>query len=260
MRSKWDREELLRRYLAGETYQDLADEFNVTRERIRQIMGATREQVAVASAARTRVAQDFLMRYGNDIRDRAVIGMGHVDIAKELEIPHDFVRLYIRQHLSEEEKASRKQITAERVSRANRRFSSEDMVAAIKEVSVKLCVNSLASAMYEAHRDHDRHPSRVTITQSIGWNVACQRAGLAVNGVGANGWGDRSFTDEQLYAALDRITNVLGHIPSVYEYSKMCREDEPTYGAIQARISRTYGNGQNSWLVVRRVMQERLTK
>jgi hypothetical protein len=258
MSSKWNREELLRRYLAGETYQDLGDEFGVTRERIRQVMQPSREQVKAAFAARRQAIIDMSFRHSDEINELAATGLSAQNVAIRLSLPRWFVTEFMSKHLSEEVKTKRYERSVKQMSESSRRWTEDDMVAAIKEVAGWLNVDCLSIDGYRVERDRDRHPSHASIVAIIGWNEACRRAGLEVNSTGAEGWGARHFTDEQVLSALERVTNELGHIPSSHEYANARREDEPSHGIIVRRVHEMHGNGESGWSLVRKLLRERI--
>lgn len=257
-KKKWDREELLRRYLAGETYQDLGNEFGVSRERIRQVMRPSREQVKAAFAARRQAIIDMNLRHSDEINELAATGLSAQDVAIRLSLPRWFVTEFMVKYLSEEAKTERYERSIKQMSESSRRWTEDDMVAAIKEIAGWLNVDCLSIDGYSIERDRDRHPSHVTIVAVIGWNEACRRAGLEVNSTGPKGWGARHFTNEQVLSALERVVNELGHIPSSYEYANSHREDEPSHGIIVRRMNEMYGNGESGWSLVRKLLRERI--
>jgi hypothetical protein len=135
-------------------------------------------------------------------------------------------------------------------SRAKRKFTNTDMVQALHAAYGRQDGGSLTREDYQRYYDAQPkqtvpHPYTI-IRRYNKWNDALRRAGLPVNS--RTRYSNR-ISREDCLAALRHARNVLGHLPSVTEYTKLWREGHgeeaplkdqgyPSEGTIRSRFDR----------------------
>lgn len=126
-------------------------------------------------------------------------------------------------------------------------YSEKEILNAIQRVSNKVG-HSSSIAEYNKHKK-DSEPALWTINNNMGsWNRAKEQAGLETTKK------FDTYTKEECFSAIQRITKQLGHSPSLSEYKNQQKESEPSVDTIQRRFKSwndfkrlcslaTYGDG-----------------
>jgi DNA-binding CsgD family transcriptional regulator len=160
-------------------------------------------------------------------------GMTHEEIAHELNLSPSGVKELIHEVISREERLAR---GARKNS--DRQQSPEEWALGALRDAAQILERTPSSRAYDRLRTKGLidGPARSTITTRFGWATACKLAGLTPNPRSPSPRsGARTYSDDDLRAALERITRELGHPPSLTEYDARREEGEATAVTIRHR-------------------------
>lgn len=211
--------------LQGMSHGQIGDEYNITRERVRQLLaaaGAEPDKELVRAARRRRKAEARDTK-----KDEAIAlyreGKSPEEIAGILKIGQESVREMIRAVVPPKERRGRQARRAQK-----KKYSNEDLVAILQETSgaVGGIVSVAAYNAYASGRvmeDGRPWPTHQAIAQRFGrWNEALRAAGLRCNESSAI-TGAFLFEPEHCIDALRSAARELGHTPTLREYDEIAR-------------------------------------
>ena len=167
--------------------------------------------------------------------------MTYEEIAQELGLSLRPVKELIYERVSREERLAR---GAQKNSDQNR--SPEEWALQALRNAARILGRTPSSHTYDELRAKGLidGPGSTTITTRFGWAAACELAGLTPNPRSPSPrFGSRTYSEGDLRAAMRRVTDAVGHRPSLTEYDAHRQAGEPTAAAIRQR----YG----SWLFAR---------
>ena len=125
-------------------------------------------------------------------------------------------------------------------------YSDQQIIYAIMKCSSDLDKPNLASHEYkEWHKDNKNYPSialinrRPTPNNNRGWNEWKKEVGLPTTDHNdRDNFGKPKFSTEDIYLAVARIEELIGAFPTLQEYGKMKRNNDPTSATLRARMGK----------------------
>jgi hypothetical protein len=224
-------------YERGATLEEVGATFGVTRERVRQLLKATdlpvthRRTVRRARRiAEARAVSDELMlafREGGDVartaRELGVTAAGAGDVVRDLATPAD--------------RAERSKRLADR-SRANVKFTLDDLKAAIRSVQSKVGTVP-SSQQYSRHAAEMGLPSLATVAHRFGsWNNALRAAGLEP--LRTRRTYSPRWSAEACRRALAELASELGGLPTAQQYDLLASASDelPSLATVRNRLGR----------------------
>jgi len=228
----------------GATLDQAGSHFGISRERVRQIL--QREGIKVGELpgrmeARRRLRRQRLGESAPAIETMWREGMTYEEIARELGVSPRPVKELIYERVSREERLARR---AQKNSDQKR--SPEEWALQALRDAARILGRTPSSHTYDELQAKGPidGPRSTTITTRFGWAAACELSGITPNPRSPSPrFGSRTYSEGDLRAAMRRITQLVGHCPSLTEYDAHRQAGEPTAAAIRQR----YG----SWLFAR---------
>jgi Homing endonuclease associated repeat/Sigma-70, region 4 len=232
---------------AGETLQQIADRYTVSRERVRQIIKPANIDMADVRTRRRQIADAAAQEQAGAILEEWANGTTPADIARVRGLPGSIVRT-VCSRASEAQITRRLTVQVRSRDISAKRYSDEDLFAAIRQVARTLG-RTPSSGDYRLLAKEFGLPSGVLIGKRIGWRVALLGAGLVPRGDTHGGY-KRKWTRAVCLAAVEGVARDLGRVPSYAEYSQaaMYRVDRPSGPTVRNRVG--------GWIEVRRHLVE----
>lgn len=245
------RVEWMRKFHAGATYEEIAVEYGVTRERVRQVLMPTADDRAKSDAERDQHKRDRAAHYAEDIKKMLIEGATRSAV----------VKTFMVRHIDVERIASGLTDTERVYSRARRfvsdeKWSDDDIIRILREAAASRGTDTIGATAYMRLRERQAArgvdwPSAALIIKRMGWSNACERAGLRAT-ERPRGMGLRRFSDEDIERALLRVAKILGRGPSQAEYRRLRQDGEPKDGVIRNR----FGNWTQARLAANDLLAE----
>lgn len=124
-------------------------------------------------------------------------------------------------------------------------YTDDELIASLKYVAGKLGRVPGVTAYGKFRKEH---PDRYASGQPVGslphamtlvkrytyWSAACQAAGFVATAQ-PNGLSSQNYDESQVTQAICRVTDKLGHAPSIGEYQEQCAPSEPSANTIIKR-------------------------
>jgi hypothetical protein len=223
----------------GHSLDEIALRFNVSRERVRQILGThggpdTRN---VAEARRRRAEQQAEERIAELLAMwRAGEEVGRA--ASALGLPRAVCRDAIARYASEVDRFTRRASLA-RARDVATTYSDRDLIVAVSSIAARLGRVPSAKEYALLARELEL-PCLTTVANRLGgWTNAVRAAGLAPVSMPAR-TRSRRWTTEACWAAMRRVTAELGQIPTVGGYDRHTagRSDLPSSETVRNRLGR----------------------
>jgi hypothetical protein len=221
---------------AGASLGEAGSQFGISRERVRQVL----EREGIRAGALPGRKEARARRRLHRVRENAKAieamwreGMTHEEIARELALSPSGVRELIHEVISREERLAR---GARKNS--DRQQSPEDWALRALRDAAQILERTPSSRAYDRLRTKGLidGPARSTITTRFGWAAACKLAGLTPNPRSPSPRsGARTYSEDNLRNAMARITDKIGHPPSLTEYDALREEGEATAVTIRHR-------------------------
>jgi uncharacterized protein (DUF433 family) len=222
----------------GYTLDEIAARFEVSRERVRQLLGAHAPAAdQVADARRRRAEQQAQARVDELI---VLWRAGHTwpEIADALGLQAAAARRAITRRATEADRVVRRASLASARQTANR-YSDADIIHTLCQVAAQL--GRAPRAQEYAALAHVLHgPSLPTVLIRMeGWTAALRAAGI-VSPHGPPRVSSRRWTVEACWSALNVVVGELDAIPTVAGYDRHARgrEDVPSSATIRNRLGR----------------------
>jgi hypothetical protein len=123
-------------------------------------------------------------------------------------------------------------------------YSDDDLVACLKYVAGKLGRVPGVTAYGKFRKDNLTEvvvnqqplPHAMTLVKRFDtWSAACKKAGFIATAQ-PNGLGAQTFDEADVASAIRRVTDKLGHAPSIGEYQENCAVSEPSANTIIKRF------------------------
>ncbi len=223
----------------GRGLGEIAAQFGVSRERVRQILkahgGPTAHEVA---AARRRRAERRLRARMTTLLALWREGEESDVIAETLGLTRAACRSAIATWSTEADRAARRASLASMVQSAST-YSEDDIVAAVRAVAVQLGRVPSARDYSAAAKSLDL-PSLGTVHNRMdGWTNALRAAGMRPLGSRTRGR-TRRWTEEACWEALRRARAELGAVPTLQAYERYAaaRDDLPSPATVRKRLGR----------------------
>ena len=210
--------------------------FGISRERVRQVLAREGIRAAALPGRKEARARRRLQRVRENAKAIEAMwreGMAHEEIARELGLSPGAVKDLIHEVVSREERLAR---GARKNS--DRQQSPEEWALRALRDAARILDRTPSSRAYDRLRTKGLidGPARSTITTRFGWAAACKLAGLTPNPRSPSPRsGARTYSEEDLRTAMTRITEQIGHPPSLTEYDELRDDGEATAVTIRHR-------------------------
>lgn len=241
-------------YAAGATLQEIGDQYGITRERVRQLIGAGGFSMANLKGKSRQARKDRVLRDHGDAIS-ALLGEGDLasEVAVKLGVPFDLVR---ELDVANPDYARRRRLIRPRT--GSLRYSIEEVLQCLREANRTLG-GVLTTADYDRFRSSRRFPdgrpwpTNQTASLRYGsWRKALEAAGLESN-PSTPITGKFRFSEAECIAAVRAAEAIYGRLPTVEEYDKYTvkmRAAAPGTSTVRQRL----GNG--SWQATLRRVAE----
>jgi AraC-like DNA-binding protein len=245
-------EEMHALYQQGATLEEIAEEFEITRERVRQLFKAAGLKTR-STAQAGQLKREATRLCMEDRKDEIVDTFRRVKdpqlVAQELDIPITTVTTVLREHLPAYEYRSIKQKPYKK------KYSDQELIgflqtagAAVAGVLTVTRYNEFAKENRTA--DGRRWPTNQTYHHRFdSWRNALLAAGLGANPSSPIA-GMTSFDSDRCLEAVRVVAGALGKIPTVEEYDDYAGESE---GSLPSAT--TVRNRCGSWLQALRMAE-----
>lgn len=213
----------------GHTLEDIAQQFNLTRERVRQVT-SPHVPASEARASRRRRREAEVQEMQAAIEAAFVSGKSKYEVREEFNLTHEE---WIQATAAMDE-------YSKRVAASNRAIGFR------KEYDDEV----LLIALQDCAEEIGRTPGIYTFNDWIGntsiaqslvarhdtWRQACVAAGLKPNKRHKNEkFGGRKYSDEDVKLAYHRIRRIVGRRPTIGEWAELRQPNEITNHAIRKR-------------------------
>jgi transcriptional regulator with XRE-family HTH domain len=226
----------------GLSLQEIADRFDISRERVRQILSST--DLARAPVDRTRRLERTRQAAVAKRREIVSLWRSGEDIsglARKVGVPVRAARLVVRESATARDDALRRAALNVRNHAFELRYDDEELIAAVREVANALG-HPPTGREYAQRARALGLPGLAIIQRRLGWSNAVRAAGLKANP--ARG-GRKAWDAGSCLGAVEAIAAGLGRPPSLREYDRLSR-GEPSMPS-PATIVQHFGG----WAAVR---------
>jgi hypothetical protein len=214
--------EMRKLYDTGASLAEVAERFDLTRERVRQLFGA--HGLPTRSAAETAALRrgQLMSRHQQQIFDLIDAGAAPHDIAERLAIPLQLVLETLDGDQSRVRLAAYRR-TAKRQPKP--KYTNEEILECLRTANVELggvLTTSEYTRFARTHKFPDGRPwpmHQTSVLRFGSWRAALQRAGLEANPPSAIA-GQRLFTREHCVDAILEVEREFGHPPTAAEYER----------------------------------------
>ncbi len=212
-------------YAAGATLQDIGDEYSLSRERVRQILGdAGYDLDKLKAKAKQARSRQIRQEHGPAIREILSRGRTPNEVASELGVPVDLVK---RIDASDPSFARTRKVVRRKTYSV--KYAEDDVLGCLREANAALG-GILTTAAYDGYArgrelaDGRLWPTHQTAFLRFGsWIAALGRAGLPANASSPIA-GRRLFTEGHCIDAILEVERAVGHLPTVVEYDRYASE------------------------------------
>jgi hypothetical protein len=216
--------QIVQRYADGATLEEVGREFKLTRERIRQIIVLSGNNVGeLRKQAQKRRRRSLLRRSRPLIEEKLSEGHTPREVARALRLPLDIVSRVDRAN----PEFSRTRRTRRRLA-PSPKYSNEEVLECLRQAN-NLVGGVLSTSAYSrvARERHfaDCRPwptNQTSILRFGSWRSALREAGLAHN-PSTPITGKRLFEPSHCIDAILEAERALGHLPTVREYEQFSR-------------------------------------
>lgn len=235
--------DMVRRLEAGATLEEVGAVYNLTRERVRQITKGLYDRNKQREA-RKNLLLSLVDRYKEEILEDWFEGKNIVQIAHELGLPIEYTEQRLHEWTAEWDplKLARRRARVISISNNRQKFSDEEILAILRFIAEQEG-HAPSLTDYERWREHfSDWPSKPTLSRgNKSFNDWVRQAGFTPNDL-PKGMGLPTFDDAQIFAALNAVSDIVGHFPSVTEYTK----NRPDGAISQPAIRRKFGSWTNA--------------
>jgi hypothetical protein len=222
----------------GYTLDEIAARFEVSRERVRQLLGAHAPDADQVADARRRRAEQQAQARVDELIVLWRTGRTLPDVADALGLQAAAARRAITSRATEADRVVRRASLASARQTSNR-YSDDDIVDALCQVAAQLGRAPRAKE-YAALARVLHGPSLPTVLIRMeGWTAALRAAGI-VSPHGPARVSSRRWTVEACWSALNVVVGELDAIPTVARYDRHARgrDDVPSSATIRNRLGR----------------------
>jgi DNA-binding transcriptional MerR regulator len=223
----------------GFSLDEIAERYEVSRERVRQILhandGPAREEAEMAR--RRRMERQAAARI-TELLARWRAGDALAVIARDLSIPSTTCSKVIAQYATDMDRVARRTSLA-RTRGPSRKYSDRDIVDALVLVATELG-EVPTPRQYGARTRELGLPSLPTVlNRTGGWKNALQAAGMHPTSPARNTRQPR-WTEAECWRVLHRVVRDLGDVPSLRSYERLIadRADMPSSSTLRNRLGR----------------------
>ncbi len=221
----------------GLTLAEIAARFDITRERVRQLLrhagGSTdgRDARRIRQLEAARAALEGLLAGFRAGRSTA-------ETARELGVTPAAATRVLRESITASDRAERARNRSVNRLQAST-YSREAILRALLDVA-RLTEGPPTSSEYGRHARRLRLPSLPTVTTRFGsWAEAVRAAGMTPHTSPRRAY-DRHWTEERCWQALQRLVAELGEAPTAAQYEVLASADEdlPSLATVRNRLGR----------------------
>lgn len=234
--------DMVARLEAGATLEDVAAVYNLTRERVRQITKGLYDRNK-QRAARKNSHLSLVDMYKEEIMEDWFEGKGIVQIAHELGLPCGYAEQRLREWTAEWDPLELARRRSRAISKSTQKISDEEIIAIIRFIAEQEG-HAPSLTDYDRWREHfSDWPSIPTLTtrSNKSFNDLVRQAGFTPN-ARPTGMGLPTFDDAHVFAALNAVRDIVGHFPSITEYTK----HRPDGAISEPGIRRKFGSWTNA--------------
>ncbi len=226
--------DMAQRRLRGETLDDIGKAYNVTRERVRQILKQAGIDPGEIAAARAEGNRAVVAARVDDVLEAFRRGDDAATIARVLDLPPGAVAELLATEVTRTDRAARR---AARDRPAERRYSDEDLIEAVRTVCERYGRAPTSNEYNATASTSVAMPSLPTIHNRIGWANAVRLAGFEPRRSVRRSY-QRRWTEQTCLDALRRLAVETGHPPTVVEYEQLAELDPglPSSATVRNRL------------------------
>lgn len=219
----------------GATLQEVASDYNITGERVRQITEGLVDSNK-QRAARQAASFSMIDQYKDDIVAEWLSGKDTSDIARDFGLVHEHLLIRLREWKSEVNDLAwrRRQVVV--ATRDHTGLSDEECIDIIRFIADREG-HAPSITDYEIWREQfPAWPSVPSILRGgRKWSDLIRRAGFTPNEK-PKGMGMATYSNEDIFAALRHVRDIVGHLPSMGEYERYQLEDTIKASTIRHRF------------------------
>jgi hypothetical protein len=233
--------DMVARLEAGATLEEVGAIYNITRERARQITKGLYDRDK-QRAARKNSQLSLVDMYKEEILEDWFEGKPILQIAHELGLPCGYTEQRLHEWIAEWDPLELARRRARAISNSTQKISDEEILAIIRFIAEQEG-HAPSLTDYDRWREHfSDWPSKPTLSRGDkSFNDWVRQAGFTPNDR-PKGMGLPTFDDAQVFAALNAVSDIVGHFPSMREYTK----NRPDGAISDQGIRRKFGTWTNA--------------
>lgn len=223
---------MVARLEAGETLQEVSEDYGITRERVRQLTTSIVDRDK-QKAARQTSAFAMIDQFKDEIIEEWLNGKKPNEIAQEMGLTLIHVRTRLKEWRGEmDEFAIRRRMSPGWGS--VRIYSDAECISIIQFIAEQENRTPSLTDYANWREQFPDWPSTATMVHR-GWNELVKQAGFMPY-TRPKGMGIRTFSNEDIFSSLRHVRGMISHFPSVAEYDQHRLDGTPTSTTIRHRF------------------------
>lgn len=224
---------MVARLEAGETLQEVSEDYGITRERVRQL---TTDIVDRDKQKAARIAPSFAMidQYKDEIIEDWLNGKKPHEIAQEMGLTFAHVQTRLKEWRSEMDDFVIRRRNLIHGQGSVRIFSDEECISIIQFIAEQENRTPSLTDYANWREQFPAWPSTATMVHR-GWGELVKKAGF-IPYTQPKGMGLRAFSNEDIFLSLRHVRSIVGHFPSIGEYDRHHLDGTPASMTIRKRF------------------------